>query len=68
MELRAYQLLSTRSKRAICRNKKTFGRSYQYSPKGTLLTRLSRELGISTEKAYELLMQEREFLLKQMKT
>jgi hypothetical protein len=67
MELRAYYLLSTRSRRAIVKTKGRFGRAYHYSPRGTLLERLSRELGMSREKVYGLLMQEREILLNQRK-
>lgn len=67
MELRAYYLLSTRSRRAIVKTKSNFGKTYNYSPRGTLLERLSRELGMSKEKVYSLLMKEREILLKQMK-
>jgi len=67
MELRAYFLLSTRSRRAIVKTKGRFGRSYQYSPRGNLLDRLSRELGASREQVYSLLMQEREYLLNQQK-
>ena len=65
MELKAYYRLSTRSRRAICRKKTHFGRDYRYSPRGTLLDRLSRELGMSKEQVYSQLMQEREHLLKQ---
>jgi hypothetical protein len=64
MELRAYYLLSTRSRRAIAKTKGRFGRTYNYSPRGTLLMRLSRELGMSRESVYSLLMQEREYILK----
>jgi len=67
MQLRAYYLLSTRSRRAIAKTKGRFGRPYHYSPRGNLLTRLSRELGLSREAVYSLLMQEREFLLRQNK-
>jgi hypothetical protein len=65
MQLLAYPLLSTCSRRAITRKKGAFGRTYQYSPRGTLLERLSREIGMSKEKIYSQLMQEREYLLKQ---
>lgn len=64
MELRAYYLLSTRSRRAIAKTKGRFGRPYQYSPRGTLLMRLSRELGMSLGDVYNLLMEEREYILK----
>jgi hypothetical protein len=64
MELRAYYLLSTRSRRAIAKTKGRFGRTYHYSPRSTLLVRLSRELGMSRDAVYSLLMQEREYILK----
>lgn len=67
MELLAYPRLSTCSKRAISRQKTYFGRAYQYAPRGRLLARLSRELGISKDAVYSQLMQEREYLLKQQK-
>jgi hypothetical protein len=63
MNLQAYPRLSTRSRRAIAKTKGSFGRPYHYSPRGTLLTRLSHELGISKEDAYSLLMKEREYLI-----
>lgn len=64
MQLQAYQRLSTRSRRAITKTKGRFGHAYHYRPRGNLLERLSRELGITKEQAYSLLMQEREYLLK----
>lgn len=67
MELKAYPRLSTCSKRAIVRKKTHFGRAYQYVPRGRLLDRLTKELSMSKEDAYSLLMQEREYLLKQQK-
>lgn len=65
MQLRAYFLLSTRSRRAIVKTKGRFGRDYQYSPRYRLLQRLSRELGMSISGAYGQLLLEREYLLKQ---
>lgn len=67
MELRAYIRLSTCSRRAIRREKTHFGKPYQYIPRGRLLVRLSRQLGMGKEAVYNLLMQEREYLLKQEK-
>jgi hypothetical protein len=67
MQLKAYPRLSTRSRRAIKREKTNFGKPYQYIPKGRLLVRLSRELGIGKEAVYNLLMQERAYLLNQQK-
>lgn len=67
MELRAYSRLSTRSRRAITRKLGRFGKKYQYTPRGRLLVRLSQEMGMSKESVYNLLMEEREYLLKQQK-
>jgi hypothetical protein len=67
MQLQAYPLLSTQSRRAINRKLSRFGKAYQYVPRGRLLVRLSRELGLSKEAVYSLLMQEREYLLNQQK-
>jgi len=64
MELKAYYRLSTRSRRAIAKTKGRFGKPYHYSPRGNLLMRLSRELGMSRDAVYSLLMQEREYILK----
>jgi hypothetical protein len=64
MELKAYYRLSTRSRRAIAKTKGRFGNPYHYSPRGNLLMRLSRELGMSRDAVYSLLMQEREYILK----
>ena len=64
MDLRAYYLLSTRSRRAIAKTKCRIGNPYQYTPRRTLLARLSRELGLSREAVYSLLMKEREHILK----
>jgi hypothetical protein len=65
MVLRAYPLLGTTSKRAISRKTTRFGRTYYYSPRSDLLERLQRELGLTKNAAYNLLMEEREHLLKQ---
>jgi hypothetical protein len=65
MDLIAYHRLSTCSKRAISRRKTRFGRPYVYVPRGRLLTRLSKELGMSKSAIYNLLMEERDYLLKQ---
>lgn len=67
MDLIAYFRLSTCSKRAISRKKTRFGRPYQYVPRGRLLIRLSRELGMTKEAVYQQLMRERAYLLKQQK-
>ncbi|MFM7885244.1 MAG: hypothetical protein ACKPCM_00795, partial [Pseudanabaena sp.] len=58
MQLQAYSRLSTCSRRAIRRQKTHFGKTYQYTPRGRLLVRLSRELGMTKEAVYQQLMRE----------
>jgi hypothetical protein len=67
MELRAYYLLGTNSKRAIIKTKGRFGRPHHYSPKAPLIEKISRTLRISKQAAYQLLMKEREYLIRQQK-
>lgn len=63
-ELRLYPLLCTRSRRAIKRRKKGFGRPYTYNPRGDLIFRLARETGMTYAAVYDQLMKEREELLR----
>ncbi|PZU92587.1 MAG: hypothetical protein DCE90_18065 [Pseudanabaena sp.] len=63
MLLKAYPLLFSASKRALTRTKGSFGRPYNYIPRGALLERISTKLAISKEAAYSLLMEEREYLI-----
>jgi hypothetical protein len=65
MQLRAYPLMSTRSKRAISRKVGRFGRPTKYSPRLQLILKVATKLGISKSSAYALLMQEREYFLKE---
>lgn len=67
MLLRAYPLLGTTSQRAMIRTVWRYGRSYQYTPRANLLDRIGKTLGISKTAAYNLLMTEREYLLKNRK-
>lgn len=64
MNLICYPLLSTRSKRAILKTKKSWGHVYWYNPRGDLLVRLSKQLNLPITKVVEQLEKEREFLLK----
>jgi hypothetical protein len=64
MQLELYPKLSTRSKRAILKTKKKWGRDYFYTPRMALLLRLSQETGKTVEEVYQQLLREREFLLK----
>ena len=64
MELIVYPLLSAKSKKAIARAKKQFGRPYDYTPRRNLVYRLSVELGLSLEQVRLQIMDERAFILK----
>lgn len=64
MNIILYPLLSTCSKRALLRSKKRYGNPYRYSPRGTLLQRLSTETGMSMTEVYNQLMKERDYLIK----
>ncbi|OIP78080.1 MAG: hypothetical protein AUK48_02370 [Oscillatoriales cyanobacterium CG2_30_44_21] len=63
MLLKAYPLLSSASKRALKRTKRSFGKPYSYVPRGALLERLAKKLFMSKEEIYSLLMKEREYLI-----
>ncbi len=65
MQLELFPRLSTRSRRAILRTKKKYGRPYTYRPRGDLLERLAQETRKTREAVYRQLLAEREFLLKQ---
>jgi hypothetical protein len=64
MRTPAYYLLHRKSKSAMLRTKTRWGKAYQYRPRGNLLRRISKTLGISLEEAYDMLIKEREYLLK----
>jgi hypothetical protein len=64
MELILYPRLSTRSKKALVKTKKRFGRTYHYSPRGDLLERLSQETGMTIEQVCQQLKRERAYLLR----
>ncbi len=66
MELIFYPRLGTRSKRALLRtNRRGFKKASEhvYRPKGTLLTRLSRESGMDISQVAAQLQKERAHLL-----
>jgi len=68
MDLIFYPKLGTRSKRALTRRFKATGSretTAVYRPKGTLLTRLSRESGMTVSQVAEQLHKERHYLLNQ---
>ncbi len=55
--------LCTRSRRAIRREFKKYGKPYRYTPRGDLLENLEYEFGISREQAYMELLAIRQELL-----
>lgn len=63
MELIIYPRLSTRSKRAIIREKKRYGHRYAYVPRYQLIERLKSELGWSTAEVLAQIARERKWLL-----
>lgn len=67
MELICYPLMSTCSRRALKRKNAKFGHRYHYNPRGNLLERLSRELGMTTDAIHAQLMRERAYLIKNTK-
>ena len=69
MELKLYPKLSTCSKRALTRRhyrgsqRHAPGELAVYTPRGTLLARLSRETGMNEKAVIQQLFAEREYLL-----
>lgn len=66
LQEKIYNRLSTRSRRAITKVKKAYGKPYHYSPRGHLLVNLSKEFGISIDDAYINLCIIRKHLLSQV--
>lgn len=64
MKLICYPLLSEKSKKAICRVKKRFGKRYRYVPRKPLIMRLSKQLNMTPDQIRLQLMEERAFLIK----
>lgn len=63
-EIILYPKLSTRSKKAMCKLKKRYGRSYHYKPRGQLLERLAKETGLTIDQVHDQLLRERAVILK----
>lgn len=63
MKLKAFPLLRRRSQLCLVRTKSRWGKDYYYRPRGNLLRRISKQLGITLESAYDQLLTEREYLL-----
>lgn len=64
MEFICYHRLSTRSKRALVRQKKNWGNLYAYNPRGNLLQRLSKELNMPIQEVAAQLHRERNEILR----
>ena len=64
MKVIIFPRLGTDSKRAFLRTRWKFGRTYEYSPKMQLLTRLRKETGMTNEQLLDQIAKERGFLLK----
>lgn len=63
-QLDLYYRLQTKSRRAIHKTKKRFGRRYQYNPRIDLLKRLSEETGMSVINVRNQLLRERAEILR----
>jgi hypothetical protein len=66
MILELYYKMSTCSRRAIRRKTGRFNKSYIYRPRTHLISRLSEETGLSRTEVYNKLMDEREYILKNL--
>ena len=64
MNLLVYPRLSTCSKRAMLRVGKRYGHYYYYTPRGHLLNRLTRELGMTHDQVIAQIHKERQLLLR----
>lgn len=64
MKLVIYPLLSTQSRRAMVREYKKFGHTYNYRPRGHLIKRLCEKLAISPDKVLDQIQKERDYIIK----
>jgi hypothetical protein len=64
MELVLYYRLGTKSKRALVRQKTSWGNLYTYRPRGDLLQRLSQETGMTVAQVSAQLHKERYEILR----
>ncbi|MEG4270112.1 MULTISPECIES: hypothetical protein [unclassified Microcoleus] len=65
MNLILYPKLSTRSRKALTRKNRRWGKPYSYRPRGRLLERLARETNSNITQVRLQLEKEREYLLTQ---
>jgi hypothetical protein len=63
MKLKAFPLMRRRSQLPMLRITTKWGEVYHYRPRGNLLVRISKQLGISLEDAYDQILTEREYLI-----
>jgi hypothetical protein len=63
MDMIIYPLLGTTSRRAMVREKSRFGQPYNYRPRGTLLDRLSTEIGMPKDDVLRQIARERQHLI-----
>ena len=63
MQLKIYPLLNGDSKKAMRREKKRFGKYYNYTPRANLVKRLSDQLNISEEEVRAQIVLERNFII-----
>ena len=63
-QIEIWNKLSTRSRRAIRRQKKSYGIPYSYSPRGDLLSNISTRHNITKDQALDDLIQIRQEILK----
>lgn len=63
-EIFLYQQISTRSRRAIRRERTRFGTPYTYNPRGNMMSRLAKQNSMTIEQVYQQLQKERRILLR----
>jgi hypothetical protein len=63
MALDLYYRLGVKSQKALRRQKTRFGKTYHYRPRFPLLSRLSRETGLSMSEVAIKLLEERQELI-----
>lgn len=64
MQLKIYPRLNQRSKKAMLKQTKRWGHSYNYYPRERLIQRLQQELNMTRQQVLSQIYEEREFLLK----
>jgi len=62
MDLLLYPLLGKRSRNALKRLRRGYGKNSVYTPRKVLLDRLKAETGLDDQQIYQQLLKEREYL------